>query len=160
MSKTTTRPLMRLLAAAKRVSGALAERRAQALALEPIAQAVPDSADVFAADELPPVADIEADAAQFFRASEQARAADRTKRASRKLLERLPAGRYGVWQIERVANARETADLDAIRAVFKANGLGPVPMKACAPSLKVSRVALDCEPEQVEAELHALAVAA
>ncbi|HMH76873.1 MAG TPA: hypothetical protein VK547_09635 [Candidatus Udaeobacter sp.] len=98
---------------------------------------VPNPAALFAADELPPLADIEAAAEQFFAASEQTRHADRTKRAARKILDRLPAGLYGGWLVERVANAREVVDVDAVRAVFKAHGLGAVPMKGCAPSLKV-----------------------
>ena len=103
-------------------------------------QPVPDPADLFTTDELPPLADIQAAAEKFLRATEQTRAADRTKRAARKLLDRLPACRYGAWQVERVANAREVADLDAIRAIFKTHGLGDVPMKGCAPSLKVDLV--------------------
>ena len=146
-----------LTAAAQRLSGSVAEFRAPAPALEQAAQPVADPADVFAADELPPVADIEAEAARFFRASTQTRDADRIKRASRKLLDRLPAGRYGAWQVERVDNAREVADLDAIRAIFKANGLGDVPMKPCAPSLKVNPAPVDVVPALVEAELPALA---
>lgn len=101
------------------------------------AQPVLDPAVLFADDELPPLADIEAAAEKFLNASEQARTADRVKRASRKILDRLPAGRYGLFQVERVDNAREVADLDAIRAIFAANGLGEVPMKRTAPSLKV-----------------------
>lgn len=93
--------------------------------------------NLFAADELPAVGDIAAAAREYLRASEQARTADRAKRAARKLLDRLPAGRYGMWQVERVDNAREVADLETIRAIFDAHGLGEVPMKRVAPSLKV-----------------------
>ena len=98
-------------------------------------------ADRFAADELPPLADIAAAAREYLRASEQSRTADRAKRAARKLLDRLPAGRYGAWHIERVGNAREVADLEAIRAIFDAHNLGEVPMKRVAPSLKVTTAA-------------------
>lgn len=96
-----------------------------------------EQAHLFAADELPPLADIAAAAREYMAASEQTRAAERTKRAARKLLDRLPAGRYGAWQVERVGNAREVADLEAIRAIFDAYNLGEVPMKRVAPSLKV-----------------------
>ena len=102
------------------------------------AQTVPDPAGLYTADEIPPLADIEAAAEKFVTASEQARTADRVKRASRKILDRLPAGHYGLFQVERVENAREVADLEAIRAIFVANGLGEVPMKRTAPSLKVA----------------------
>lgn len=114
----------------------------------PAAQPLPDPAGLFADDELPPLADIEAAAAKFLDASEAGRAADRVKRASRKILDRLPAGRYGVVEVERVENAREVADLDAIRAIFEANGLGDVPMKQVAASLKVAFV-----PELAEVTL-------
>ncbi len=100
-------------------------------------QAVTEPTGLFAADELPPLGDIAAAAREYMAASEQTRAADRAKRAAKKLLDRLPASRYGVWQVERVANAREVADLESIRETYKALGLGPVPMKPCAPSLKV-----------------------
>ncbi|MFJ8766694.1 hypothetical protein [Streptomyces clavifer] len=101
----------------------------------------PDPAGLYEADEVPPVADIEAAAAAFDQAAQQARAGDRGKRAARKVLDRLPAGRYGSWLVSRTVSNRQTADLDAIRAIFKAHGLGPVPMKASAPSLKVERLA-------------------
>ncbi|MFE9098938.1 hypothetical protein [Streptomyces sp. NPDC007264] len=101
--------------------------------------AAPDPADVYAPEEMPETGVIEAAAAEYDRAAEQARRADRGKRAARKVLDRLPAGLYGAWIVERVTSSRQTADLDAIREIFKANGLGPVPMKPCAPSLKVRR---------------------
>lgn len=115
-----------------------------------------EPAGLFAADEIPSLGEIEADAAKYARAADQARAADRAKRAARKILDRLPAGRYGAWCVERVPNAREVGDLEAIRKIFKANGLGEVPMKPCAPSLKLTRV-IDTTPEAVEADLRALA---
>lgn len=108
----------------------------------------PDPAGLFSPDELPPLAEIEAAAEKFLNATEQARVADRAKRGARKLLDRLPAGRYGMWNVERVGNAREVADLEAIRAIFTAHGLGDVPMKPCAASLKVAFA-----PAMVEAAL-------
>ncbi|MFG2948188.1 hypothetical protein [Streptomyces adustus] len=98
-----------------------------------------DPADVYTDDEIPAVEDIEAAAVEYERAADQARRADRGKRAAKKILDRLPAGQYGTWLVERVTSNRQTADLDAIRAIFKANDLGPVPMKTNAPSLKVRR---------------------
>ena len=95
-------------------------------------------ADLFTDDEMPSLVDIAAAAEKYVHAAEQARTADRAKRAAKKLLDRLPAGRYGAWDVERVDNAREVADLDAIRAIFAAHDLGEVPMKPCAPSLKVA----------------------
>jgi hypothetical protein len=105
-----------------------------------------DPADVFTADEMPALSDITAAAEKYLQAAEQARTADRARRAARKILDRLPAGRYGAWTVERIDNAREIADLDAIRAVFAAHGLGDVPMRRVAPSLKVG-----FSPELIEA---------
>ncbi|MEY9909744.1 hypothetical protein ABIA35_005987 [Catenulispora sp. MAP12-49] len=121
---------------ARRVLRGLLAPAARPVVVAP--QTAPDPAGLYTADELPPLADIEAAAEKFVTASEQARTADRVKRASRKILDRLPAGRYGLFQVERVENAREVADLEAIRAIFVANGLGEVPMKRTAPSLKVA----------------------
>lgn len=94
---------------------------------------------LFEANEVPALADIEAAAAAFNLATQQARSADRGKRAARKILDRLPVGRYGAWVVSRKANGRQTADLDAIRATYARLGLGPVPMKSSAPSLVVER---------------------
>ncbi|MDH6141061.1 hypothetical protein P3T35_003074 [Kitasatospora sp. GP30] len=99
------------------------------------------TADFFTPADMPAVEDIEAAAAEYQRAAEQARRADRGKRAARKILDRLPAGSYGRWLVERVSNNRQVADLDTIRATYKRLGLGPVPMKQSAPSLKVTQLA-------------------
>ncbi len=95
---------------------------------------------LYEADEMPAVADIEAAARTYNDAADQARRADRGKRAARKVLDRLPIGTYGGWTVDRVDSSRQTTDLDAIRKLFKQHGLGAVPMKSSAPSLKVSRV--------------------
>jgi hypothetical protein len=100
----------------------------------------PEPAGLYGPDELPSVEDIEAAAAAFDQAAQQARAGDRGKRAAKKVLDRLPAGRYGSWLVSRVTSNRQTADLDAIRAIFAANNLGPVPMKSSAASIKVERL--------------------
>jgi hypothetical protein len=104
------------------------------------AAAAPEPADLLSTDELPPVEEIEAAAAQYAKAADQARAGDRGKRAAKKVLDRIPAGVYGGWLIKREASNRQTADLDEIRRIFKANGLGELPMKQSTPSLKVERV--------------------
>ncbi|MFE5873016.1 hypothetical protein ACFQ6V_30795 [Streptomyces roseifaciens] len=106
----------------------------------------PDPTDVFTAEGMPAAEVVEAAAAEFDRAADQARRADRGKRAARKILDRLPAGTYGSWVVSRVASSRQTADLDEIRRIFKAHGLGPVPMKATAPSLKVKRAEIASTP--------------
>jgi hypothetical protein len=102
----------------------------------------PEPAGLFTEDEMPPVVEIERAALSFDLAADNARRADRAKRAAKKTLDRLPAGRYGNWLVERVTSNRQTADLDQIRAIFKANGLGQVPMKSNAPSLRVRRAEL------------------
>lgn len=103
-------------------------------------ETAPDPTDVYEADELPEVEAIETAAAEFAAAADQARTADRAKRKTRKVLDRLPAGLYGGWLVSRTPSSRQTADLDAIRATYERLGLGPVPMKQSAPSLKVERV--------------------
>ncbi|MGW4974712.1 hypothetical protein [Streptomyces mirabilis] len=106
----------------------------------PAVETVPDPVDVLAADELPAVETIEAAAHEYERAADQARRADRGKRAAKKVLDKLPAGIYGGWKVFRTPSSRQTPDLAAITATYKQLGLGPVPMKPCAPSLKVERI--------------------
>ncbi|MFJ1552343.1 hypothetical protein [Streptomyces mirabilis] len=114
----------------------------------PAVETVPDPVDVLAADELPPVEQIEAAAREYERAADQARRADRGKRAAKKVLDKLPAGIYGTWRVFRTPSSRQTPDLAEITRIFKANNLGPVPMKPCAPSLKVELV--EVAPVDVE----------
>lgn len=109
----------------------------------------PDPAGVLTVDEIPAVETIETAAREYERAADQARRADRGKRAAKKILDRLPAGIYGGWKVFRTPSSRTTPDLTEITRIFKANGLGPVPMKPCAPSLKVEQVEgapVDVEP--------------
>ncbi|WP_322766502.1 hypothetical protein [Frankia sp. Cr1] len=104
---------------------------------------VVDPATVFSADELdaldPEI--IAVSCGEFDQAADEARAADRTRRRAKKILDRLPAGLYGAWLVERVESNRLVADLDAVRATYQRLGLGDVPVKACAPGLRVSRAA-------------------
>lgn len=113
--------------------------------------------DLFTEADMPAVEDIAAAASSFHRAADQARSADRGKRAARKILDRLPVGTYGAWKVERTPSSRQTADLDEIRRIFKAHGLGPVPMKASAPSLKVTRAVVAVAP--IDDEIAQLAAA-
>ncbi|MCX4525285.1 hypothetical protein OG982_06200 [Streptomyces sp. NBC_01551] len=111
----------------------------------------PDPADVFNADEVPTEEEISASAAAYAKAADQARAAERNKRAAKKLISRLPAGLYGGrWLIERVVSTRQTPDLDAIRATYKRHGLGEVPMKEVAASLRVTDIAPVTVPAPVD----------
>lgn len=110
-----------------------------------------DPTGVYNDDEMPTAEEIEHAAASYTKAMDQARAGDRGKRAARKLLDRLPGGVYGRWIVSRVESNRQVADLDAIRAVFKAHGLGPVPMKTPVPSLRVERMTVIPAPTK-EAE--------
>ncbi|MEV4864253.1 hypothetical protein MRBLMF1_005625 [Streptomyces ossamyceticus] len=115
-----------------------------------------DPAGLYEADEMPDVATIERAALSLDLANDNARRADRAKRAARKVLDRLPAGTYGAWVVERVTSSRQTADLDAIRATYKRLGLGPVPMKTNAPSLKVRRAEIvPADATAIAAELTA-----
>lgn len=98
----------------------------------------PAGAGLLAAADMPPVETIEAAAAEYDEAAEQARAAERSKRRARKLLDLIPAGTYGRALVERIPSAKMTPDLDAIRAVYARAGLGEVPMKPVAPTLRVT----------------------
>jgi hypothetical protein len=97
---------------------------------QPVTQ--PEPADEFTPDELPAVELIEAAAREFDRAADQARRADRGKRAACKILDRLPAGTYGSWLVERVPSARQTADLDAIRAILPGGRAVHATARGCA----------------------------
>lgn len=103
--------------------------------------AVADPTDLYSPEDMPAVADIERAAMQLDLACDNARRADRTKRAAKKILTKLPAGTYGQWKIFRTPSSRMTPDLAEITRIFKANGLGKVPMKPCADSLKVELLA-------------------
>ncbi|MEH0551208.1 hypothetical protein [Streptomyces sp. B21-101] len=125
------------------VSDAVRSVVAPATLVEQLATETPapaaDPADTYTEADMPPVADIERAALSLDLANDNARRADRAKRAARKVLDRLPAGTYGNWIVERVTSSRTTVDLDAVRAAYKKHGLGPVPMKPNGPSLKVRR---------------------
>ncbi|MFC4500642.1 MULTISPECIES: hypothetical protein [Streptomyces] len=115
---------------------------------EPAVVEAPDPAGLYEVDEIPAVETIEAAAREYDRAADAARRADRGKRAAKKILDRLPAGVYGTWRVFRTPSSRQTPDLVEITRIFKANNLGPVPMKACAPSLKVEL--FEVAPVEVE----------
>lgn len=104
---------------------------------------VPATKGVFTAEEMPPVEDIETAAAAYTTACDEARGADRSKRKARKILDRLPAGIYGRFTVERTPSSRQTPDLESIRATYARLGLGPVPMRTCAPSLRITEAAAD-----------------
>ncbi|WP_053619731.1 hypothetical protein [Nocardiopsis sp. NRRL B-16309] len=89
-------------------------------------------------NNVPDVADIEAAARKFEQARTEANAAARLKRQADRILKRTPSGVHGTVTVERVESSRQTADLDTIRALFAAHGLGDVPMKTCAPSIVVT----------------------
>ncbi|MFF3326082.1 hypothetical protein [Streptomyces sp. NPDC002889] len=135
-----------LIRQAGRLVSAAFDVASNVLASDAPAEAIAaEQAGLYEADEMPAIEDIEAAAGQYSKAAEQARAGDRGKRAAKKVLDRLPAGRYGAWLVSRVTSNRQTADLDEIRATYKRLGLGPVPMKSAAPSLKVERAAVEAE---------------
>lgn len=121
----------------------------QAATVEPVE--APDPADVYTEADMPELVVIERAALGYDLAADAARAADRSKRKHRKVLDRLPAGTYGRWLVRRVASSRETPDLVAIRAIFERHNLGPVPMRQVAPTLRVERVDVDEAAEAVAA---------
>ncbi|MEU0786295.1 hypothetical protein ABZ341_32540 [Streptomyces sp. NPDC006173] len=134
----TARGLIGAVADAVRSVVAPASLVEQPADVEPVT--APDPAGLYEAEEIPAVETIEAAAREYDRAADQARRADRGKRAAKKVLDRLPAGVYGGWKVFRTPSSRQTPDLAEITRIFKQNGLGPVPMKTCAASLKVEAV--------------------
>lgn len=156
--RKTTRPsALRVLI--NRVAGVVAEFRTPAAQTGPVVVDV-EPADPFTPEEMPALTDIEAAAQEFWRAADAVRAGERTKRRTRKILDRLQSGTYGGWTVERTESSRSTVDLDAVRKIFREHGLGPVPMKASAPSLRITRVESDAlTASATDQEFAALAAA-
>lgn len=146
IARTVTRLAARIVhdvADAPRVRRELRKARAERkpvpapLAVDDITGAVPD------------VEDIETAAREYEQARQATNAAARVKRSAEKILKRTPDGTYGHVVVERYESSRLVADLDEIKRVFKAHGLGDVPMKRCAPSLSLSFVDELAVPEFV-----------
>lgn len=131
--------VIRDVADAPAVARQLRTLRAQAETPRPTLERVPaplTAEDI--ADELPEVADIEEAARIYEQARQDANAAARAKRKAEKVLRRTPDGVYGSVTVERFESSRRTVDLDAVRALFAAHGLGDVPMRPCSPSLVIT----------------------
>ncbi len=88
--------------------------------------------------QVPAVEAIEQAARDYDQARLSLNAATRTKNKAAKVLAETPDGTYGAVTVERFQSSRQVADLDAIRALFEAHGLGDVPMKTCAPSISLT----------------------
>lgn len=140
MTPRTARTVRGLLGTAANAVRSIVTPAALVEAQAPETVEAPDPAGLYEADEMPDTDAIEAAAREYERAADQARRADRGKRAAKKVLDRLPSGVYGGWKVFRTPSSRQTPDLAEITRIFKANGLGPVPMKPCAASLKVEAV--------------------
>ncbi|MHC3475258.1 hypothetical protein ACYF6T_42250 [Streptomyces sp. 7R007] len=97
----------------------------------------PNPAGLCKVDEILPVEQIEAADRKYERAADQVHRTDRGESAAKKVLDRLPADTHGTWRVFRTPSSRQAPDRAEITRIFKAHGLGPVSMKACAPSLKV-----------------------
>ncbi|MFE1576243.1 hypothetical protein [Streptomyces fradiae] len=128
----------RLARTARTVAAGLRSVVAPAALVRSLDDTVADPADVYTDEEMPSAEAIEEAAAAYSVAADQARAADRSKRQTKKVLGRLPAGLYGRFLVERVRTSRQTPDLESIRATYERLGLGPVPMKDCAASLRIT----------------------
>ncbi|OEJ28053.1 hypothetical protein AR457_29875 [Streptomyces agglomeratus] len=81
------------------------------LMLEAPVTTAPEPTGLYDADEMPAIEDIEAAAQRYAKAVDLARAGDRGKRGAKKVLDRLPAGRYGAWLVSRVASNRPRIEL-------------------------------------------------
>lgn len=140
-----------------RLSASVAEFRSPVPVPAPAA-VEPDTTEFFTEADMPAAEDIAEAARLYFRACDDARTADRAKRKAKGILSKLRNGRYGDWELVREPSGRTVADLDEIKRIFKANGLGPIPVKTSSPSLKVRRVQVDLDAEAIEQELQRLAV--
>lgn len=87
---------------------------------------------------VPSVDVIEKAARSYEAARIEGNAAERIKNKAKKVLAETPDGTYGLVTVERFASSRQTADLDAIRAIFAEHGLGDVPMKTNAASITLT----------------------
>ncbi|RKS10016.1 hypothetical protein DFP74_5762 [Nocardiopsis sp. Huas11] len=134
IASTATR-VIRDVAQAPAVARQLAELRTTSPATRPAPRTV--HVDIDPANT-PDLEDIALAAKEFEAARTEANAAARLRRRAEKVLRRTPSGTHGAVTVERVESSRQTADLDAIRALFAAHGLGDVPMKQCAPSIVVT----------------------
>lgn len=119
--------------------------------------AVAEPDDLFTEADMPELADIERAALSYDLACDNARRADRSKRAAKRILGRLPAdGIYGAWRVYRKPSARMTPDLEEIGRILREHGIRQIPMKPCAASLVVERVQ-DASETTVGAELAGVA---
>ncbi|MDV9190945.1 hypothetical protein R6L23_22485 [Streptomyces sp. SR27] len=139
----------RLARTARTVAAGLRSVVAPAALVRSLDDTVTDPADVYSDEEMPTAEAIEEAAAAYTEAADQARAADRRKRQAKKVLGRLPAGLYGRFLVERTRTSRQTPDLESIRATYQRLGLGPVPMKDCAASLRITEAIPAAEVEPV-----------
>jgi hypothetical protein len=111
--------------------------------------AAPEPTGLYEPDEMPSTEDIERAALRYDLAADSARRADRSKRAAKKILSKLPSdGIYGMWRVYRKPSARMTPDLEAIGQILRTHGIREIPMKPCADSLVVERVEATASDEQ------------
>lgn len=136
ITATATR-VIRTVVEAPAVSRQLAELRNTTPATTPATRLVEVDIDL---NDVPAVADIEAAAKDFETARQEANAAARLRRRADRVLKRVPNGTHGTVTVQRVESSRQTADLDAIKAVFAELGRD-VPMKTCSPSITLTWVA-------------------
>jgi hypothetical protein len=117
---------------------ALVADQAEAPATEQVQ--APEPAGLYEPDEMPDTAAIARAALSLDLANDNARRADRSKRAAKKILTRLPSGIYSGWKVYRKPSARMTPDLEAIGRILREHGIREIPMKPCADSLVVELV--------------------
>lgn len=91
-------------------------------------------------EDLPTLREITTAAEQLLEARAATNKGSCLKRAADKVLARTPNGTYGRIVIDRKPSTRQTADLDEIARIFEQHGLGPIPMKTCAPTITISQI--------------------
>ncbi|MFK3735670.1 hypothetical protein ACI2LJ_36000 [Streptomyces sp. NPDC088090] len=90
-------------------------------------------------DDLPTPDEIMAAAERHEEAREEYNGASRTKRAARRVLDRVPTGIYGPWAVAWVQPARREWDREAIAAFYHRHG-EEVPTRPAPLQLKLTRV--------------------
>lgn len=138
LTRTATR-VIRDLVEAPAVHRQLADLRATDLHREGQSKPAPRTVEVEVdPNTVPTTEEIEAAARKYEAAKAERNAADRLRRQADRVLRRTPSGTHGAVTVERVESSRQTVDVDAVKALFAAHNLGPVPMKVCAPSITLT----------------------
>jgi Ribonuclease G/E len=108
-------------------------------------------------NDIPDTEDIVRAARDYQTSKEERRGADRLKRRAERILRRTPNGTHGTVTVQRVESSRQVIDAEAVKALFAAHGLGPVPTRVCGPSLTITFAEAEAAAEDTAPVLAAAA---